>query len=180
MRLVWLVAGAAALALAAPAEAQREVKHQGFWIGFGLGGGWNTSDGLDGETLGGGAIYLRMGATPSDRLLVGGEINGWFRDQNGTAIGRGNVTLSLLFYPSRSGGLFVKGGAGLAQVQASQRIGNVTTTITDEGFGTTLGAGFDIRLGRNLYLTPNVDFLFQTIDDANNTLTLLSLGLTWH
>lgn len=182
MRRALLVSGAAALALAvaSPAEAQREVRHRGFWIGFGAGGGWNTSDGLDGETLGGGAVYLRLGGTPSERLLVGGEVNGWLRDQDGAVVSRGNVTLTLMFYPSRNGGLFVKGGAGVAQVAVSQRIQNVTTTITDEGVGTTLGAGFDIRLGRNFYVTPNVDFLFQSINDANNTLTLFSLGVTWH
>lgn len=176
------IVGLAALALAAasPAEAQRELKHRGFWIGFGAGGGWNTSDELDGETLGGGAVYFRLGGTPSERLLVGGEVIGWFRDQDGATVSRGNVTLSLLLYPSRNGGLFLKGGVGAAQVTVSQTIGNVTTTVTDGGLGTTLGAGYDIRLGRNFYLTPNIDFLFQSIDDVNNTLTLLSVGVTWH
>lgn len=177
-RLLLLTAVLAAAA--APAEAQRELRHHGFWIGFGAGGGWNTSDGLDGERLPGGALYLRMGGTPSERLLVGGEVNGWFREEGSATVSRGNVTLTVLFYPSRRGGLFFKGGAGAAQVQVSETVGNVTTTVSDQGLGTTFGAGFDIRLGRNFYLTPNLDFLFQTIDDVDNTLTLLSLGVTWH
>ena len=48
-------------------------EHRGFWIGFGLGGGVNYSDGLDGERLNGGSGYLRLGGSPSQRVLLGFE-----------------------------------------------------------------------------------------------------------
>jgi hypothetical protein len=153
-------------------------RHRGFWISFGAGVGWNTTDNTSGAT--GGAGYLRLGGSPSPRFLVGGEAIGWALDVGGATISRGNATVSLQFYPSRGGGFFLKGGVGGSSVQSASTTGNTTVTVTDTGFGTTLGVGFDIRLGRNFYLTPNVDFLGQRIDDADNTLLLLTVGATWH
>lgn len=58
-------------------------------------------------------------------------------------------------------------------------------TEAERGFGSTLGAGWDIRLSRKLSLTPNADFLFQAFDagenlQSTNTLLLLTVGLTFH
>jgi hypothetical protein len=160
--------------------AQREVKHRGFWIGFGLGGGWNTTENVSTETLAGGAGYIRLGGTPSERFLVGGEVNVWVREDGNVTQSQGNATLTVLFYPSRSGGFFLKGGFGGATVQYEQSTGSVTTTVTDQGYGTTFGLGYDVRLGRNFYVTPNADLLFQRIEDVEYTLFLVSVGVTWH
>lgn len=46
-----------------------------------------------------------------------------------------------------------------------------------------LGVRADLKIGRNLYLTPNLDWLFQSIDVGpvnTNHLFLFTLGLTWH
>lgn len=165
-------------------------EHRGFWIGFGLGGGVNYSDGLDGERLNGGSGYLRMGGTPSQRVLLGFEGHFWGRDQDGATIARGNGTFAMMFYPSAQGGGFLKGGIGWASISHERTSGNSTTTTTEGGIGLTVGAGWDVQLGRNLYLTPNVDALFQWFDaktdpvlgtiPGNNTLLLFTLGLTWH
>lgn len=164
-------------------------EHRGFWIGFGVGGGVNLSDGLDGERLSGGSGYLRLGGTPSQRVLLGFEGNFWGRDRNGAGIARGNGSFVAMFYPSDQGA-FVKGGLGWATISRASTDGNTTTTTAEGGFGLTVGAGWDVRLGRNLYLTPNVDALFQWFkskDDpvlgripGTNTLLLFGLGLTWH
>lgn len=66
--------------------------HRGFWISFGLGGGWD----LDREKAGG-ATYLRMGGTIEQRLLVGGEVGGVFREESGGDVTVGNLTLSVLY-----------------------------------------------------------------------------------
>ena len=67
------------LLVASNAHAQRQQRHEGFWIGFGIGGGANLSRGLDDETSGGGAAYLRLGGTLSQKFLLGGEILAWGR-----------------------------------------------------------------------------------------------------
>lgn len=145
---------------------------QGFWISFGFGGGWD----LDREEAGG-AGYIRLGGTVDQRLLVGGEVLGVFREESGADVSVGNVTFSVLYYPS--GGFFVKGGLGFASREVSVSQGDVTVSTSSEGFGLTLGGGYDIRLARNFFLTPGVDVMLQTIEDGNVALAL-TLGATWH
>jgi hypothetical protein len=184
---------AMALTLAAGVSAAQGTgghEHRGFWIGFGVGGGVNLSEGLDGERLGGGSGYLRLGGTPSQKVLLGFEGHFWGRDQDGAAIARGNGTFAAMFYPSEKGGGFLKGGIGWASISRATTSGNSTTTTAQGGFGLTLGAGWDVRLGHNIYLTPNVDALFQWFESKDdpvlgripgtNTLVLFTLGLTWH
>jgi len=178
---------AAAMLLAAtPLVAQEaEHPHRGFWIGFGFGVGQNTSTGLDGGRLVGGTGYLRMGGTPKQSLLIGAEGISWVNEDDV----RGNFTATLIGYPSRDG-FFVKGGIGFASVGRSTTTGNTTTSTTVGGFGLTTGLGYDIRLGRNIYLVPELHFLVQLFSEQNdpvlgtipgtNTLLLGTLGLTWH
>lgn len=165
-------------------------RHRGFWIGFGLGGGINMSDGLDGERLGGGAGYLRLGGTPSQKVLLGFDGLGWGRDESGTGIARGNGSFVVMFYPSIKGGAFLKGGIGVASISRATTAGNSTTTTTESGFGLTLGTGWDVKLGNNLYLVPGADLMLQWFESKNdpvlgqipgtNSIVTFTLGLTWH
>lgn len=167
--------------LAGDAAAQAAPRHEGFWIGFGFGAGLNRrSDEENEEPAGGGAVYVRLGGTPSQRFLVGGEILGWVKEENEVRTSRFNATASLLFYPSKAGGPFLKGGIGLSWAQSRVEVAGASTTETDEGGGVTIGAGLDLVIGSNLYITPNLDLLFQRINGEGNTLVLFSVGLTWH
>lgn len=175
-----------AVSVTSAGHAQRRHRHQGFWIGFGIGGGVNTAPDVADDKRGGGAGYLRLGGTLSQRWLLGGEISVWGRQDdtilgdNSVSLTRSNATFTAMFFPSENGGFFIKGGLGGANVE--QRVG--TDKDSKQGVGTTLGLGYDIRLGRNLYLTPNLDALvqtFETVDEnTTNTLVLLTIGLTWH
>jgi hypothetical protein len=183
MRTLGVVLAATCLAIGSAAAQDGVPQHAGFWVGFGLGGGSNLTDGYDDARLGGSA-YVRLGGTITQRLLVGGEAIGWARTQNGSTLSQGNVTASVLFYPARHG-FYLKAGAGFASWSQASSSGNTTTTTAEGGFGATFGGGYDVRLGRNLYLTPNLDVLFQAVpsDIFTNTtgyLILFTLGLTWH
>ncbi len=170
------------LALASPVAAQEQAKHRGFWISFGLGGGWNLSRnvGADGNSAAGGAGYIRLGGTPSEKLLLGGELIGWGRSEDGVSLGRGNATFTAMFYPSVEAGVYVKGGLGGSSIATTVSSGDTTTTVHDEGFGATAGLGWDIRLARNFFLTPGVDFVYQRVSELDNTMLLITLGATWH
>lgn len=165
------------------ARGQDRHEHDGFWIGFGIGGGWNVSDGLDGERLPGSGAYVRLGGTPSQKVLLGFEGSGWARARFDEVLTRGNAMFIAMLYPSENGGFFLKGGVGGASVTRIRAIG---TVATESGFGATAGIGVDIRLGSNIYLTPNFDWLFQAFDAGivgasnTNTIALFTLGLTWH
>lgn len=168
-----------------PLAAQlRERRHEGFWIGFGLGGGRNLTTDIDGSELTGGGAYLRMGGTPSEQILIGGEVAGWTHQENGVTLTRGNGTFTVLFYPERTGDFFFKAGVGGSSQQVSVNSGGGSAIVSESGAGESLGAGIDIQLGRNVYLTPNLDFLFQQFSSGgttvHNTIGLITIGLTWH
>jgi hypothetical protein len=157
--------------------------HKGFWIGLGLGGGSNLSDIAEGAR-GGFSAYLRLGGSLNQRFLIGGEVIGWGRDIQGATYSLSNVNATLLFYP-QGAGLHLKGGLGFAGWASYSSSGSTTTTTTAGGFGGTVGAGYDVRIGSNIFLTPNVDFLYQQVDDAvyafnTASILLFTLGLTWH
>src|SRR5882672_4657370 len=97
------------------ARAQNDPRHRGFWIGFGVGGGWEVSmTQIDGLLFGKGG-YLRLGATLNDRLLVGAEATRWAsRSGPDQTWVQNNGTLTVLFYPGSRRNFFLKGGMGLA------------------------------------------------------------------
>jgi hypothetical protein len=75
----------------------------------------------------------------------------------------------------------VKGGVGLGITHAGVEFGNATT---ETGFVSSLGAGWEIKLSRNLFFTPAVDWYqhsFEKRDDDTlyERLFNVSIGLTW-
>lgn len=165
-------------------DAKPTAPHAGFWLGGGVGAGF-TDEGSDDINDGGFAAYLRMGGTLSDRLLLGGELIGVTREADAdigdASVHQGNATLSLLYYPSSPGGFFAKAGAGFASASVIVQEGNLTITNDESGFGLTFGVGYDLRLGSNLYLTPNFDVLVQSFDEfGDSNLFLLTVGVGFH
>ena len=173
--------------LASTARAQSRHRHDGFWIGFGFGGGVNTAANVDTGERGGAAAFVRLGGTLSQKWLLGGELSIWGRQEdtvlgdNSVSLTRSNATLTVLFFPNENGGLFLKGGLGGANVEL--QAGGLK--VSEQGVGTTLGIGRDVKLGRNIYLVPNFDVLIQTFETGGdgtttNTLLLLTVGVMWH
>ena len=165
-------------------EAQR--RHQGFWIAFAP-GGVGSAD-VEGFAY---PLYLRLGGTTSQRLLLGVEWYGVILDAQPSA-GMTNLTAIALLYPSQRGGFFAKGGLGIGRAESTCPD---SPTDVASGLGTTLGVGIDLRLGRNVYLTPNVDMLWQRAERVLCPVPgqpqagtvrgyspgfFFTLGITWH
>ena len=167
--------------LSVPAAAQGNAQtRQGFWISFGFGAGslgCSDCDDADDEDdrLNGINFNLRAGGTLSQRLLIGGEVNGWTKEQDGASLTLTNVGPVLLFYPSAQGGFFLKGGLGLANIEVDFGALN----FEDEGVGLTLGLGFDARVGRNFALTPYFDILSSSFNGTSFNQVAFGLGFTW-
>ena len=163
-------------------QGQESRTHQGFWISFGLGGGWNLTRnlGLAQTSEAGVAFDLRLGGTPSEKLLVGGEVIGWARTEGDLTVSRGNTNFTVMYYPSVQSGVYLKAGVGVATFMTSLSFLNTTTTTSNSGFGSTAGIGWDVKLGKNFYLTPGLDFLYQRVEDTDNTILLITLSATWH
>jgi len=176
----------AALCLALPGalraqEAQAPPAHRGFWVAFGLGGGSNLAD-FPAPAAGG---YVRLGGTISQKFLIGGEISSWLQLSLINNFTESGMTVVALFYPAARG-LFLKGGAGFAGWTSDA--GSTTSTTTAGGFAGTVGVGYDLRIGSNRYLTPNVDFMYHTLESesavfdgiSSGPILMFTLGLTWH
>lgn len=179
MRIIPALVTAALMGGVAGAEAQRTGRHDGFWIGFGVGGGWFNQEGAADEAVGGGAGYLRLGGTPSPKILLGGEGSGWAQVDGDITHSRSNTTFTLYYYPAARG-FFAKGGIGAATARVEAQSGNTTVTTTETGLGTTLGVGFDIQVSGNFSITPNFDVLFQRINEVEGSALLMTIGVTWH
>jgi hypothetical protein len=150
---------------ASAARAQYPERREGFWIGFGLGyGSANvTCDSCgSGPRTGGVTAFLKLGGTPSPNLLIGGAINGWSHSSGGATETMGNVTASLYYYPVARGGFFLTGGLGFSDYRV-----DTSPTVDGTGWGFTAGAGYDIRVGRNVSLTPVANFVYGGVGDLS-------------
>ncbi|HMU60789.1 MAG TPA: hypothetical protein PKA66_03330 [Gemmatimonadales bacterium] len=176
------------------AAAQGAQAHEGFWIGFGFGYG-SAEVSCNGcgasDRQGGAAMFLAMGGTVSQKLLLGGELNGWGKwgsavDDGGLILG--NTSFVAYYYPGATSGLFIKGGIGLASYVSIDSSG---TTTSGNGFGGVVGVGYDIPVGRTVSLTPVASFRFGSIGTISNdaasfpvgldqNVVDVGLGITWH
>jgi hypothetical protein len=173
-----MVFAAVALIGAGSATAQRPQTRQGFWIAFGLGYG-STGLGCDGcsfDREGGGVGHIRLGGTLSQKLLLGGDVTVWTKDVEGVNFTVGNVSFIAQYYPMEMGGLFLKGGAGFSQIELS----NAGESASGESFGLSAGVGYDIRVGRNISITPLFDFVFGASRDVQYQGSTLIPGLSFN
>jgi hypothetical protein len=161
-------------ALPASGQANPQTR-QGFWIGFGFGAGSLGCEDCGDERESGVNVNLRMGGTLSQRLLIGGELNGWSKSEGDATLTVGNAGPVVLFYPSANGGFFLKGGLGLSTI--SLDFGS--ETFDEQGVGLTLGLGYDARVGRGFALTPYFDILTSSYDGGSFNQVAFGLGFTW-
>jgi hypothetical protein len=167
---VTVALGLALMLSAAQAAAQADGAHKGFWLSFGAGGGWMGSERSA-------ITYFRMGGTPSSRVHFGGQVLHWWQDED---VQHNSVSAIFSVYPFlRTTGrrslfqeLFVKTGFGVATAHCH---GHDVT-----GLGLNLGTGFDLRLNRNFFVTPNLDYAIDFFSESTYTSLLFSLGLSWH
>ena len=190
MRKRWQMVGAVMLVLCGAGslhaqDTQDAARRAGFWISFGLGGGVNTASVSTNENRGGVAGYVRAGGAPSGHVVLGSEFIGWATEANDVTTSRGNATLFVQYYPSTTGGLFFKGGLGGAGIAVSRSITSGTLVNDAQGFGLTLGGGYEFRLSRIASFATNLDWVFQAFDDPlpgnadTSSLFLLTIGITF-
>jgi hypothetical protein len=166
------------LLVATPAFAQPDVpatanKHarQGFWFNAGLGFGSVGCQDCDGRESGlsGG---LSLGGSITDRFLLGVGTSGFAKEIDGETFSVGTFDARVRFYPSRTNGFFLTGGIGLGNVSYAGE--------TERGLGVVLGLGYDIRVGRNVSLTPFWSGFAMSNSNLDANVGQLGLGVTIH
>lgn len=139
------------------------------------------------------SVLFQGGVRVRPRLVVGGEANVWrsdYRDSRGTGTAQvvfGGVVAQ--WYPMESQ-FFLKGGAGAAWTRddlTPSQSGNIRVTAAGPAF--TVGAGWDLPLGRRLWATPYLDIIsalgsdqmvngLRTSDSLGSSTIQLGLALT--
>ena len=162
----------------------RDERH-GFWGVLALGAGTEQvnfdDDGIgwsDARTEPTGA--LRLGGTINEHVRLGGELSGWVNDANGITETVGAAMLIAQFYPWSRNGLFLKGGLGYAGSSIEDDFG---FTSSDGGFAAQVGVGYDLRLGRRIYLVPTLDFngyrFGNEPDGYSERIAALNIGIAY-
>jgi len=166
---------------------------EGFWIGFGVGGG-STETKCDSSCTDsrseGGSVYLRMGGTVSSKVLLGGEVNGWAVSEGGKDKALGFASFIVMWYPSATGGFYLKGGLGGMTYKETDAASNELTATAPS---VSLGLGYEIRVSRNMSVVPFFNGLatsavrvrfngspVPTGEDIKVSMAQLGVGLTWH
>ena len=173
------------LAVAGPLQAQSSPHREGFFIGFGFGGGGGEVTGEPDAEVGGG--WLTLGGTLSPKVRLAADFQGYAIGPSEDVV-VGTSTLAVLWYPSAQGNFFLKGGVGAANV-------NITQAGPDGsgiGFGTVMGVGYDWRVGKKISLTPQFTMFGgrtgDVEDDDGNPIrndvkfgmATLSIGVVFH
>ncbi len=137
-------------------------RRQGFWWGIGLGAGSAGLEcsGCSSDREGSGSGYLRMGGTLSPHWLLGGELDAWAKSRSGVDAVMANLAIVASWYPSGSGGFFLKFGLGGIAYQEDGGLNKLEAM----GGSAIVGIGYDIPIGRSTSLTP----FFNSIASARS------------
>jgi len=168
-----------AVLLASTATAQQAQTRDGFWVGGGMGYGslglsCDICDGIGRE--GGLSGFAKLGGTLRQNILLGIEMNGWTESEAGSRITMGNLSGAAYWYPMATQGLFIKAGAGYSILA----VDDGATTADDTGFGLLGGVGYDLRVGRNLSITPVANWFRGGFDGLSANVLQFGLGVTSH
>ncbi len=104
-------------------------------------------------------------------MIIRAECGLWSKTYDFPELG-GDATLNMYnasgtatYYPQRSGGLFVKGGAGVAFIDMSVKVaGSSLSADLGKRLGLIAGGGYDIPVGR-IAITPAVNVWYGQLGD---------------
>jgi hypothetical protein len=101
-----------------------------------------------------------VGGPVTPNLLIGAEIVRWSAPQRDSAAALDFLTASAYVYPSTRSGWFVDGGIGVSSYDNAIALPAI-------GLGLAVGTGIDIRVARNLSLTPAAHLLWGSPRDVH-------------
>jgi hypothetical protein len=144
---------------------------EGAWFNIGLGLGSLGCENCD-IRWNGVSGGLSVGTAVTDKFMFGVGTTGYSGTVDGDLLTTGTLDARLRYYFTRTGGGHLNFGIG---------VGTLTYAgDTDVGLGLMFGLGCDIRIGRNVSLTPfwNGFAMSNSVVDAN--VGQLGIGFTWH
>jgi len=156
---------------------KRRQTREGFWFNGGLGYGSMGCQNCAGERINGFSGGLSAGASISPRVLLGAGTAGWYRSEDGVSLSSGTFDARVRFYPVVKSGFFITGGLGLGHLNvAVQGLGSES----EYGVGALFGLGWDIRVARNVSLTPFYNGFAVQTSNADANVGQIGIGITIH
>lgn len=156
-------------------SAARPQSRGGFWFSGGLGVGSLGCEDCDEREVSGMAD-IALGGTLGDRLLLGAALSGWSKEEDGATLTVSTLEARVRFYPIAEKGFYLTGGLGLGTIRAEfDRFDE-----SENGLGLTLGLGWDIRVGRNVSITPFWHGTAVSADESDANFGSLGVAVTIH
>lgn len=151
--------------------AENKQVRSGVWFNAGLGYGslgckdcGTREDGLSGN--------LTVGGTVSERFLIGFGTAGFTKSVEGERFSVGHYDARIRFYPSRTNGFFITGGAGIGRMSF--------LGASETGFSVLVGLGYDLRVAKNVSLTPFWNGFAMSNSNVDANVGQLGIGVTIH
>ncbi len=176
----------------------RPANHDGFFIGFGAGGGSLNAEfrtdlagyGTDSEGGFSGNFYIGWAVAPS--WLIGLEGDSWAREYQeegfyGSATWTfSNATITVWFYPTEY--FFLKAGPSFTQAQLRVDVGQGYADYTNEGGGVMIGCGGEFRLTQKFAIVPQLQFMHQDLGSLTDNPEIkvlvnyvtVTVGIGWY
>jgi hypothetical protein len=188
VRSLRLAVLAAIVPIAASAQ-QHPQTRQGFGISLGVGPAGVRCSGCSGTISGNhAAFYARYGFYVNPRVFLGFEGSRWT-----SGVSWGNERVDALtgvaqWYPNVARGLYVKLGIGTTKYTAEP---DSIAWPSSNTSAISVGAGYDLRFGKNFSLTPYANFhasgkgelLMNDVPTGSkwsSTFYQIGVGFTWH
>jgi hypothetical protein len=176
------------ISICIPGAAHGQDHRRGLWGHIGGGWGWAgvSCDDCDEEREGSGVGQLGIGWTINDRTLISGELTIWTKaseivDDLDATVDLYNFAAAVTFYPQATSDFFVKAGIGGAFVDMEIDFpGSSITADLGTGLGLQAGAGYDIRVGRIVSITPGVQYWYGNPGDLKFATETLFSGFSYH
>jgi hypothetical protein len=157
-----------------PAPKILSANRRGFWfnVGMGYGSAGAICDGCDARANGfsGG---LSMGGTVGDGVnLIGIGTTGWARSVDGELATFGTFDFRYRTYFTPESNFSMQFGAGLGSAS--------NAGFYDYGLGWMVGGSYDVRVGRNVSLSPFGNVFMVHLDGATLNNLQVGIGVTIH
>lgn len=153
-----------------------------WWAGFdaGVGGLRQTVPGLFDDTTPRFFMGLDGGVAVTPQLLIGAEVGGWllragelYNYDSGAGVMQ--VFATARIYPSKMSTFHIRVGGGAVNNWDA----TPARTLSSWGTGWEVGAGYDVKVRRRLYLTPFVVYCSSRVDGIDQSAVTGGLGLVW-
>ncbi len=155
---------------ATSADAGHPHDRNGFFIGFGVGGGNAELTGQDGGSAsdGGGIGNFRIGGAVKPTLTLGLENSAWVKSEEALGITvtttLSAATFGVTWYPSAENGFYTRAGIGFGQVRADAEAGVAALSYEESGIAILAALGYEWRLTGKFAMGPQVEFVGLGID----------------